>query len=122
MPGLAAELSKPVFAWVCFLRAAVYLCKGALREFLARTIVGCCCRTYSSHTSGVRIIEDGNQGCRYAPPLATVRAAFQAAFGTLKACQEGSLACEQSEPRQVYRATQAAPREGCEDPRRGRGN
>src|SRR5581483_11447918 len=74
------------------------------------------CANYSSHTSGVR--ESGkiaNQGCRCAPPLAIVRAAFQAALGTLEACQEGSLACEQSEQRQVIVFLKTAPRQGCED-------
>jgi hypothetical protein len=63
-----------------------------------------CSANHSSHTSGVR--ESGkmaNQGCRYASPLAIIRAAFQAALGTPEACQEGSLACEQGEPRQVWR-------------------
>src|SRR5581483_9933758 len=59
-----------------------------------------------AHLRCARIMGTANQGCRYAPPLAIVRAAFQAALGTPEACQEGSLACEQGEPRQVYRFPQ----------------
>jgi len=42
-------------------------------------------------------------------------AVFQAAFDTLKACEEISPACEQSEPRQVPVLLKAAPRQGARD-------
>jgi len=72
-------------------------------------------KLFLAHLRCAPIMEWQNQGCRCAPPLATVPAAFQAAFGTLKACREGSLACEQSEPRQVTVLLKTAPRQGCED-------